>query len=130
MANGFIELHGMSRPAADKYIATRKALERERTKAEVATQKAVSSVEAFMTGLGIGFAETYYDSFKEPFGIPLPILIGVGAHLVELAAPSRSYDEHLNNIGNAGLAIYGGDLGREFANTKKSKEAGTTTTTA
>lgn len=119
MTTGYIELKGMTPQAADKYVQTRRRLEQLRETVAEAQEKTVSSLEAFGVGLGIGYAETRFDSLKEPFGIPLAVTVGLGAHLAGLLLPGTEYSSHLNNVGNAGLAVYGCDTGRDFGTRKK-----------
>lgn len=117
-----LDTTGMSPKAADRFISVSKRWDHMKATAEKAEEKVISSAEAFLTGLGIGYIEGRYPDKAEVIGFPLAGVVGLGAHIADLLIPTEKYGDHLANIGNAGFAIYGRDLGAEFGQ-KKAKEA-------
>lgn len=113
---------GMSPAAADKFISKERTIARMKEQAAEAERKMVSSVEAFGAGLGLGFIEARYD-MEDVLGLPLPGVVGAVAHLAGIFAVGTPYAEHLDNLGNAGLAVYGADLGRDFGTKKKQEQS-------
>jgi hypothetical protein len=87
-----------------------------RAKAGEVTEALLTLGETAGTAFAFGYYEGAVTSPKqfEFFGVPAPLLAGLGAHAFALLGVGRGMDEHLRAIGNGALASHLNGIGRQM----------------
>jgi hypothetical protein len=107
---------------------TAKAREKAGQMMEVALTTAESSGTAFALGLWAGSVEK--DKHFEVAGVPVPLLVGLGAHGFALFGVGRGMDAHFHAVGNGALSAHLFGVGMRVAAERKAKNAGVISATS
>jgi len=112
----------MSLVKAKKQIESLKqSSKRARAKAGEMTESLLTTGEVAGTAFAIGFWEGRIDNAKqfEIFSVPVPLAMGVGAHVFALLGVGRGMEGHLRSIGNGALAAHLNGIGRRLGQEAK-----------
>jgi hypothetical protein len=99
------------------------ATKRAREKAGEVTEQALQAAETVGTAFGFGVFEGRLQNPAdfELAGVPIPLLLGVGAHAAAFLGVGRNMEPHLHAIGNGALAAHLNGLGRKMGSEMKTK---------
>jgi hypothetical protein len=107
----------------DKLVRMQATTRRAREKAGEVAENIVGSATTVGSAFAIGAAQGYLGEEKmRVFNVPVPLIVGLGAHLAAIVGTGGQGETHLRNIGNGALAAYASFAGLKMAARQKNRQ--------